>query len=167
MPERKTVKKIWSAAQGPSTIKDWRRAAMDLLARREYARHEIEQKLCRRFPDAIAALGPMLDQLEHAGLLSDQRFADSFVRSRMSRGHGPRRIAAALIERGIAEPADVLAQHADMADWLCHARAVRTRKFGEALPSLAAERARQMRFLAQRGFAADVCRQACLPPREE
>lgn len=142
-----------------------RRAAMDRLARREYSRHEIEQKLCRRFPDATAAIGPVLDQLEHEGLLSDSRFTEIFMRSRISRGHGPERIVAALRARGIIEPVPAL--QAVPINWLEQARETRTRKFGEALPADMTERARQMRFLARRGFAADICHQACLPPRDE
>lgn len=78
-----------------------RRAAMDWLARREHARCEIEQKLRRRFPDATAAIGPVLDDLEREGLLDTARFIEQFIQSRIRRGHGPRRITAALRERGI------------------------------------------------------------------
>ena len=139
-----------------------RRAAMDWLARREHARCELELKLRRRFPDATAAIGPVLDQLEHEGLLSTARFIESFTRSRIVRGQGPRRIAADLRNKGIPEvviPADV--------DWLIQAREARRRRFGEALPAGPVERNRQMAFLQRRGFSADVCRQACLPPRED
>lgn len=141
-----------------------RRAAMDWLARREYARCELEQKLHRRFPDATAAIGPVLDQLEHEGLLSDTRFLESFTRSRVNRGYGPLRIAGELRNRGLPPPSR---EATGEVDWLTEARGVRARRFGEALPAGPVERNRQMAFLQRRGYPADVCRKACLPPRDE
>lgn len=160
-----------------------RRAAMDWLARREHARCEIEQKLRRRFPDATAAIGPVLDQLEHEGLLSDVRFVEMFTRSRIQRGQGPRRIAADLNARGVrpgassADDANAIdtagatgaalptACTPDM-DWLAIAREARRRRFGEAYPAGPVERNRQMAFLLRRGFTTAVCRSACVPPTE-
>lgn len=150
---------------------------MDWLARREYCRAEIEQKLVRRFPDATAAIGPVLDQLEHEGLLSDARYLQSITNSHVRRGYGPLRIRAALRAKGLgprrssddaAESPDVASASAnDEIDWLAQARDVRCRKFGEALPPGPAERNRQMAFLLRRGFSSDICRKACLPPRDE
>lgn len=148
-----------------------RRAVMDWLARREHARCEIEKKLQRRFPDATAAIGPVLDQLEHEGLLSTSRFIDNFTRSRVRRGYGPRRIAAELREKGIppASTGQITAANDNFntIDWLAQAREVRSRRFGEALPAGPAERNRQMAFLQRRGFAASVCREACQSPRDD
>ncbi|MFZ5722623.1 MAG: regulatory protein RecX [Pseudomonadota bacterium] len=136
---------------------------MDWLARREYSRHEIEQKLCRRFPDATAAIGPVLDQLEHEGLLSDARYLESVIHSHVRRGYGPLRIRAALGSKGVEHDMGT----AGPVDWLAQAREARRRKFGDVLPVDAAERARQMQFLLRRGFSSAICRQACLPPRGE
>lgn len=165
-----------------------RRAAMDWLARREHARCELEERLHRRFPDATAAIGPVLDQLEHEGLLSDTRFLESFTRSRIRRGQGPRRIQAELRGRGIRlvppgqgmvgtedadrgdAPPDVTARAAAITrdvDWLAQARATRARRFGEPLPADAAGRRRQMAFLLRRGYDSETCRNACLPPRDQ
>lgn len=137
-----------------------RRAAMDRLARREHCRHELEQKLGRQFPDATAAIGPVLDQLEHEGLLSDTRFSVSFLRSRAGRGHGPRRIAAELRQHRLDIPVD------EGIDWLALARDVRSRRFGDALPDDPASCAKQMAFLQRRGFPVAICRAACLPVRD-
>lgn len=150
---------------------------MDWLARREYSRDELqrklEDKLFRFFPDATAAIGPVLDQLEHEGLLSTARFLDVFTRSQVRKGYGPRRIRDALRSKGITaetlaatEAAATNDEHQPV-DWLAQAREVRSRKFGEALPPGPAERNRQMAFLMRRGFPSDICRKACLPPRDE
>lgn len=137
---------------------------MDWLARREYSRIEIEQKLIRRFPDATAAIGPVLDQLEHEGLLSTARYLESVTRSHVRRGYGPQRIRQTLKNKGLGM---MSAASTESVDWLAEAREVRRRKFGDNLPAGPVERNRQMAFLLRRGFISDICRKACLPPREE
>ena len=163
MPDREGQAQESGARQSPSPHPDSlvpsatgiRRAAMDWLARREYCRHELEQRLGRRFPGATAAIGPVLDQLEHEGLLSDARFSEFLVRSRAGRGYGPQRIAAELRQHHLSLPAG------SGEDWLARAREARRRKFGDALPADAASRAKQMAFLQRRGFPAEICRAAC------
>jgi regulatory protein len=128
-----------------------RRAALELLARREHSRRELTRKLAARgFPDDV--IGAALEELERSGALADARFTDSFVRSRIAKGQGPQRIRAELAQRGIADSeADDGLQAADV-DWLAKIRAVRAKRFGAHLPRDFAERARQARFLQYRGF---------------
>lgn len=103
----------------------------------------------------------MLDLLEHEGLLSDERFRESFVQGRVRRGYGPRRIAAELRRHDLDIPPGA------GVDWLARARELRTRRFGEELPADTVSRNKQMAFLQRRGFPASVCREACLPPRDD
>ena len=127
------------------------RRALDLLARREHSRRELERKLAARgfATDVIAGA---LDGLERRGLLVAARFGESFVRVRVARGQGPVRIRAELAERGIdAAEAEALLAAADI-DWADAARAVRRKRFGFAAPRDFKERARQARFLEYRGF---------------
>jgi regulatory protein len=128
-----------------------KRLGLDLLARREHSRHELERKLAARGFDA-ATVAPTLDELESSGVLADRRFTESFIRSRADKGRGPIRIRAELAERGIvgSESADLL-RGADV-DWSAEARSVRAKRFGPALPRGFSERARQARFLEYRGF---------------
>jgi regulatory protein len=114
-----------------------RSAAMDLLARREHSAQELTRKL------------------QAHGLLSDARFAETFVYSRFQRGSGPQKIRSELRERGIDE---ALIEHCIEAldeDWQTRLREVREKKFGAGLPGDFHERSRQMRFLQQRGFSAE------------
>jgi len=138
----------------PPTVVDVRRAGMDLLARREHSRLELRRKLgARDLPDEL--IEQALDDLQQDGLLSDQRFAESFAGSRLRRGQGPQRILAELRQRGVV---DALAEQALAslgADWLATARAVREKRFGRAVPQDFKERARQARFLQYRGFSAE------------
>ena len=128
-----------------------RRAALELLARREHSRRELTRKLASRgFPADVVTSA--LDELERTGALADARFTDSFVRSRIAKGQGPQRIRAELAQRGIAgDEADDGLRAADV-DWLATIRAVRAKRFGPELPRDYAERARQARFLQYRGF---------------
>lgn len=129
---------------------------MDLLARREHSCAELRKKLLARGfePDMT---GDCLRQLEHEGLVSDTRFAESLVRARIARGQGPVRIRLALRERGVAED-DIENQLAACdVDWPELARTVRRKRFGDEAPQDFRSRARQARFLLYRGFtAADI-----------
>ena len=128
-----------------------RSLAVQWLARREYSRRE----LCTRLIGKGCA-SPVADQvasdLEASGLLSDERFVESLIRARRTRGYGPLRIQRELQEKGVAP--DVIGRWIDCAapDWIDDLRRVQRRKYGARKPSSLAERARQTRFLQYRGF---------------
>jgi regulatory protein len=134
-----------------------KRIAIDLLARREHSRLELERKLATRgFPEAVIA--PALDTLEQSGLLVATRFTESFIRSRLAKGQGPVRIRAELAERGVGDAAEAL-RGSDI-DWLASARAVLRKRFGAEPPRDYRERGKRARFLQYRGFTADQVRAA-------
>ncbi len=88
----------------PVNPTDVRRAAMDLLARREHSKEELARKLLRRFKsssDPIATIDSELGRLIDEGLLSDERFAAAMVRQLIGRGLGPRRLDEELRSKGI------------------------------------------------------------------
>jgi regulatory protein len=131
-----------------------RKKAMDLLARREHGRAELERKLIAAgFGTGVAA--DALQQLAEEGLQSDRRFVESFVQSRINQGKGPLRIHADLGQRGVAPSLidDVLGAAGE--DWVALARDVRQKKFGRVRPADFKDKARQMRFLQYRGFEPD------------
>lgn len=136
---------------------------MALLARREHSRLELERKLRQRGMDS-ADLVPVLDELAAAGLQSDARFAEHYARSRAERGYGPLRIRAELQERGIGSAGIAAALATLEGDWTGQARLAREKRFGPNRPADLKERARQTRFLLQRGFSQEQIRQA-LPGR--
>lgn len=142
---------------------DARRAALDLLARREHGAQELRAKLARQGA-AGEAIESALAALQARGLQSDTRFAESFVHAHYRRGDGPLKIEAALRARGLSG-ADIAPWLADAAlDWATAARAARAKRFGPEPPADAAARARQVRFLQQRGFAPAHIRAAFTPP---
>ena len=75
---------------------------MDFLSRREHSSKEIYQKMSRRV-ESIEMLMAVIEGLEQDGLLSDERFAESYFQSRKRRGFGPLRIKNELIQRGVNE----------------------------------------------------------------
>lgn len=104
---------------------------------------------------AAAEVDGLLDELEAARHLSDARFAESRVHARAGR-QGTARIRQELARHGVELDADTARQLRETEAE--RARAVWQRKYGGTPAADAAERARQMRFLAARGFAPEVVR---------
>jgi regulatory protein len=94
----------------------------------------------------------LLDWLQSHRYLSEERFVESRVYARQSR-FGNLRIRQELSQHAVELTADLSADL--MQSEHERARAVRQRKFGDAAASLS-DRARQARFLAGRGFSAEV-----------
>ena len=130
--------------------------AMDFLARREYSRQELQQRLLHRDYDyAPELVEQVIAQLVRENLLCDERFIESFIASRQQRGQGPVRIRAELRERGISEA--LIEQWLDMRapEWLRILQELHDKRFAGELPATLAERARQQRFFNYRGFSAE------------
>jgi len=128
-----------------------RRAAMDLLARREHGRVELTRKLQRKGAPA-ELIEPALARLAEEGLLNESRYLEAYVASRARGGYGPLRIREELAQRGLARGDIEQALQAADVDWGLSLRTLWQRRFG-LQPGDARERARQGRFLANRGFA--------------
>jgi regulatory protein len=143
------------APRRPRKEKSLLARALGALARREHSRAELRRKLA---PHAESAeqLDRLLADLEAKKLLSDRRLAEVMARSRGER-FGAARVKQELRARGVADPLVRETVGELSRTELNRAREVWRRKF-DAPPADAAERARQMRFLAQRGFDAEVIR---------
>lgn len=150
-----------------------RSLALNLLARREHGRAELEAKLIAKgFSAGLAA--ELLRDLREEGLQSDQRFAAALVRRRIDRGYGPayirqelqgRQVDEGLVEAELGRPDNYWQEVAQ------HALAKKFPARFAALPSVSLEGERcdeerpsegdaaypaQARFLARRGFPADL-----------
>lgn len=132
-----------------------RRAAMDLLARREHGRIELSRKL-RSSGAPVELIEPALDRLAEEGLLSEARYLESFVRMRANAGYGPLRIREELSRRGLSREDIEQALRDSGFDWSAQLQDVWRRKFAGELPSDQRERARQGRFLSYRGYPLDL-----------
>lgn len=124
--------------------------ALSYLAAREHSRQELARKLARHAEegDDVEAL---LDWLEQQKFLSEARFAESLVHRRSAR-YGSARILSELQSHGLddshlTELKETLRAGEEERAW-----EVWLRKYGQP-PADAADAARQMRFLQQRGFS--------------
>lgn len=124
--------------------------ALRYLSMREHSRLELARKL-GRYAEEGDDIDALLDSLEAAKLLSEVRFSESLMHRRAHR-FGNSRILMELQSHGIAGDAlnDIKSELAG--NETARAREVWQRKF-DALPTDAAERGKQMRFLQQRGFS--------------
>lgn len=134
-----------------------RRAAMNLLARREHGRVELSRKLRLRGAE-VEMIDVELQRLIDDGLLSEERYLESYIRSRANQGRGPLRIREELTQRGLLRNDVEQALNAADIDWDERLRELWQRRFNEQVTDLK-DKAKQSRFLAQRGYAADAIRQ--------
>ena len=136
----------------PINPADVRRAAMDLLARREHSHRELRDKLKRRFPDPDLVMQE-LERLREEHLQSDTRFAESFARQRVLRGQGPLRIRQEMRQRGLGDSEISEAIASLDVNWFDLAAEVLEKKFGGLPVEDIKERARRQRFMQYRGFS--------------
>lgn len=131
-------------------------AAIRMLSQREHSEAELLKKLSRKFAGADKEqLQKMTAELKADGLLSDERFAESLIRSRTGRGYGPYYIRRELSEKGIDSGlAEQLLAQAEI-DWVALARGVVSRRHPNAQADESAW-GKAIRFLQRRGFSNDL-----------
>jgi len=140
--------------------------ALRWLSQREHSRHELRTKLLYAAGDSVdsAAIEALLDQLVEQGHLNDARFVESRVHARHAR-FGNRRIELELRRHGLS-PDEQLQQQLRTSE-LARAQEVWRKKFDGRQATDAAGRAKQARFLAARGFSAEVVRKIVSSDQED
>lgn len=129
--------------------------ALRLLAQREHSRVELERKLAEHEQEP-GQLARVLAELTARGYISDERVAQSLMHRRAGK-LGTARVVQELRAKGVdAAVVSETAAQLRASEWE-RAQAVWQRKFG-SLATSAQEQARQMRFLAARGFAPELIR---------
>ncbi len=150
--------------------------ALAALARREYARAELERLLLRKlgaegksgadsaFEGISDEIARTLDRLRDRGFLSDARMAQAWTRSRGAR-YGRRRLRQELAWKGVDDGA-ISAALPSVDEEERVALALWQKRFGHpaATPQ---ERARQSRFLIARGFDVEIVRRIVNGPAHE
>jgi regulatory protein len=129
--------------------------ALRLLSQREHSRAELERKLAQH-EEVPGELAKALDELQARDFINDGRAIESVVHRRAGK-LGAARVRQELAAKGLSGEAvaDAMAQLKETE--LSRAQEVWRKKFGQP-PADATQRARQMRFLITRGFAAEVVR---------
>ncbi len=128
---------------------------MGYLSRREHSRAELRRKLAPHAEDPTM-IEAVLDELAAGQWQSDSRYVQGYVRAKASR-QGTLRIVQALRQQGVDEAElDAVRRELQGTEY-ARAQQVWQGRFSEPATE-AREYARQYRFLAGRGFAADIIR---------
>ncbi len=129
--------------------------ALRFLAQREHSRRELERKLSSSANAQLSAEAvDILDKLEQQGFLSEKRAAEQIARTRRTR-FGSQRIVHELKTKGIDDHliGDILPALKETE--LETALNIWRRKFAQP-PATREERAKQIRFMMNRGFSMET-----------
>ena len=138
--------------------------ALRYLAAREHSRAELERKLAPH-EETPGQQAQVLDDLEAKDFISEARVVESVINRRSAR-FGAARIRHELLNKGLGAELVAGAVASLKGSEVERARDIWRRKFDGPAPD-AAGRARQMRFLAARGFGGDVIRRVVSQADEE
>lgn len=137
------------------TPRELKARALRLLMRREHGRTELERQLAAH-AESPADVAVLLDELVRRKLLSEDRMAEQRAHT-LSRKYGASRVRHDLRARGVGDETIARVTAEAEATEFERAKTIWTRKFRTA-GATPAERAKQMRFLASRGFSGDTIR---------
>jgi len=129
--------------------------SLDLVSRREHSRHELMQKLDKRYPATSPIIEEVLDKLEINKILDDERFAEMYLNSRARKGFGPKKIEMELNSRRVNS---VFISNAIEAyeNWLENAQKVLKKKFKDQKPLDYQSKMKRKQFLFSRGFSTPI-----------
>ena len=129
--------------------------ALDLVSRREHSRHELMQKLDKRYPNTTSIIEDALDKLETNKILDDERFAEMYLNSRARKGFGPKKIEMELHSKKVDS---FFISNAVKAyeSWLENAQRELKKKFKDQKPTDYQSKMKQKQFLFTRGFSSPI-----------
>jgi len=84
------------------SLTEMRAFAYRLLGRREYSVFELDRRIRQKWLEATE-VDELIAALVEENLVSDERYAEAFVRFRIQRYQGPLKIKAALRTKGISD----------------------------------------------------------------
>ncbi|MDA9785257.1 recombination regulator RecX [Gammaproteobacteria bacterium] len=129
--------------------------ALDLVSRREHSRHELMQKLDKRYPNTTPIIEDVLDKLETNKILDDERFAEMYLNSRARKGFGPKKIEMELHSKKVDFFFISNAVEA-YESWLENAQRELKKKFKDQKPTDYQSKMKQKQFLFTRGFSSPI-----------
>ena len=126
-----------------------------MLSRREHSAFEIRDKLLKRdFEES--EIEQAINELQQGGWLSDERFAEAYIRMRQIKGFGPIRIAMELNERGVKESIVDTYMCTDNDSWQQTLKQQYLKKYKNRPIEDYSDKAKRIRFLQYRGFALEA-----------
>lgn len=136
--------------------------ALFLLSRRDYGKAELFARMKRRMYEKNEGIideqliEGVLDKLSEQHFLDDDRVVSLLLQGYSRKGYGPLRIKQEMRQKGFAE---TLVEHhfAELdVNWFEKAAEVRSKKFGDEIPTDFKEKGKQIRYLQYRGFFGDM-----------
>lgn len=129
-----------------------------MLSRREHSAFEIRDKLSQREFDG-SEIEQAINELQQGGWLSDERYAEAYIRMRQQKGFGPVRIAMELSERGVNDSIIDTYLNAQGNSWQQTLQQQYRKKYKNKAIQDYNDKAKRIRFLQYRGFTLDaICR---------
>jgi len=123
----------------------------DILALREHSCYELKQKLRKHSQDEVLLEETVAFLLDN-GYLSDERYIETFVRSKANRGYGPYWIQQALLAKQVDKNLVQKYLYQHHIDWQELAQKAYLKKYKNTKPKDYAEKAKRQRYLQNRGF---------------
>ena len=132
-----------------------RKKAIRMLARREYSVYELSLKLRKKGVEAQVC-DAVLAALVSENLLSDRRYAESYLSAKIYKGYGPTRIRLELEQNGVhrATIDDVFAEA--QVEWQEQLRQQHLKKYGDSEPANYKEWVKRARYFNNRGFSSEL-----------
>lgn len=157
--------RVMSFPESSDVVKSALASALRWLARREYSVWEIRKRLELSGYDSVIT-GSVIERLLNEGWLSDQRFAESFCRSRTAQGYGPARIRYEMRLRGL--PDELIDE--EVAESGCESddlvRQLYAKKYRGAQPLTPKEQSSRIRYLLRRGFSMSQIKPLLFPTHD-
>ena len=129
--------------------------ALDLVSRREHSRHELRQKLNKRFPETMPIIEEALDKLVLNNILDDERFVEMYLNARARKGFGPKKIEMELYSKKVDSM--LIGKAIDAYEsWTENAENELKKKFKGIKPTDYKSKMKQKQFLFNRGFSTQI-----------
>ncbi|EKT53112.1 regulatory protein RecX [Providencia sneebia] len=136
--------------------------ALFMLSRRDYGTAELQARMKRRMYEKNAGIIDeqlielVLGKLQDQHFLDDNRVLMLLTQSYIRKGYGPLRIKQELRQKGfLSSLIDAEMENLEI-DWFELAVEVRSKKFGDDIPTDFKEKNKQIRYLQYRGFSGDM-----------
>jgi len=128
--------------------------AIALLSRREHSATELSNKLCQRGYE-YDEVNPVILSLIEQDYISDERYADCVLRSRVNKGYGWRFVQNELSQKGVSSSIAQKVVKNHQIDWYLQAELAYNKRFGNSQIEDQKDKAKRIRFLQYRGFSND------------